>query len=75
MMNEVTKLYRYESSIDDKLKLLSFDVIKETDKGYWIETSYSKKWIKKNARKKYAYESEKLKVFKSSQTTYFTFTP
>lgn len=60
MMNEVTKLYRYESSIDDKLKLLSFDVIKETDKGYWIETSYSKKWIKKNARKKYAYESPKL---------------
>lgn len=43
MMNEVTKLYRYEPSIDDKLKLLSFDVIKETDKGYWIETSYSKK--------------------------------
>ena len=59
-MNEVTKLYRYEPSIDDKLNLLSFDVIKETDKGYWIDLSYSKKWIKKDARKKYAYESPKL---------------
>lgn len=64
MMNEVTKLYRYEPSIiDDKLNLLSFDVIKETDKGYWIDLSYSKKWIKKDARKKYAYETPKLALY------------
>lgn len=62
-MKEITKLYRYESSFDDVLNLITFDVVRETDKGFWIEASYSKKWIKKDARKKYAYETPKLALY------------
>lgn len=66
-MEEIKKLYRYEASrydVKDNLRLISFDVIKETDKGYWIESGFfPKKWVKKGGRKKYAYESPKLALY------------
>lgn len=66
-MEEIKKLYRYEVSrydVEDNLRLISFDVIKETDKGYWIESGiFPKKWVKKGGRKKYAYETPKLALY------------
>ena len=72
------KFYRYESQeyasmgIDGeyesssvphpRLELRTFEMVKETPKGYWISLyglSYSKKrWISKTSRKRFAYPTE-----------------
>lgn len=68
-MEPPKKFYRYEypySFCNAHLILLEFDLIKETPKGYWINTddqysfgSISKKWVSKTATKRYAYPTKK----------------
>lgn len=54
------KLYRYEDvNYGGRTRIMEreFDVIKETNCGYWIEyyNKDGKKWISSQARKRYAY--------------------
>lgn len=50
-----------------KLELIPYQLIKETDKGYWIgfEHSIYKKWVSKTSKKRFAYptKEEALKNF------------
>jgi|SRR5690554_1297699 len=67
------KLYRYEDALGyDALecRLVEFKVIRETEKGYWFVESWltnkafesmaerSKRWVSKDARKRYCYPSK-----------------
>jgi len=67
------KLYRYEDALGyDALecRLIEFEVIRETEKGYWFVESWlnnkafesmverSKRWVLKDARKRYCYPSK-----------------
>ena len=44
----VTSTYR-------RLELATYPLIRETPKGYWIGNEYSKRWVSKTARKRFAY--------------------
>lgn len=73
-MEPTTNHYRYEvrrySVVIDaereeygvsspKLELLTFDVIRETPKGYWIDTYFGDtRWVSKTSRKRFAYPSK-----------------
>lgn len=76
MMSVPLKFYRYETHVSYHTcggvdcRLLVFDLVKETPKGYWIipeDTLYfmitdkliSKKWVSKIGRKRYAYPTKK----------------
>jgi len=52
----------YDPSLPNPtLELRKFDLIKETEKGYWIghkELSIWKKWVSKTSKKKYAYPTK-----------------
>ena len=57
--------YDYEycapSFPNPKLELRTYDLIKETEKGYWIgykQFSTWKKWIPKKSKKRYAYPTK-----------------
>lgn len=56
-------LYRYvlEYSFEaSRVSLREFKVIKETEKGYWIEIYYNrKKWVSNFARNRWAHPSKK----------------
>lgn len=56
-------LYRYEDYYWNgfvQIRLRECQVIKETNCGYWISTVLgSKKWIRKNATRRYAYPTKK----------------
>jgi len=41
-----------------KLVLSTYDLLKETPKGYWIGYSYSKIWISKTSKKRFAYPTK-----------------
>lgn len=56
------KFYRYEwvnySSYSMELRLMEYDLIKETPKGYWIGEKGFKggyRWVSKTGKKRYAY--------------------
>lgn len=49
------KLYRYEDCKYSGIRVLEFDVLKETPQGYWIAAGFDKKWVSNNGRKRYAY--------------------
>lgn len=70
---EVTTMYRYEAGLIQgfdvlqyrDLKLQEYPVIKETPKGYWINTSQDwkinyqgKKWVPKNAVRAFAFPTK-----------------
>lgn len=68
-------LYRYEGEEDVHWKsfatyiivLKTYEILKETPKGYWIRVRhYWKKWVSKDGRKRYAYptKAEALNNFK-----------
>lgn len=70
------KFYRYiledissEHIVDANMKLLEFDLVRETNKGYWInnEVFLHLKWISKTSRKRFAYptKEEALVSFKA----------
>lgn len=67
------KLYRYEDALGYdalEVRLIEFDVIRETEKGYWFVESRlnskafeamaerSKRWVSKCSRKRYCYPSK-----------------
>lgn len=65
-------LYRYEgemnphwdSLVSYKIVLKTLQILKETPKGYWIrDRHYWKKWVSKDARKRYAYPTKKEALF------------
>ena len=58
------KFYRYEIEQDIsgphpvyKLKELIIEGVKETPKGYWLDT-YPRKWISKESKKRHAYPTK-----------------
>jgi len=62
------EFYRYEwigleSARDSlpiiKLKLRIFKLLRETEKGYWIDLEYKDRWISKTSTKRYAYPTKK----------------
>jgi hypothetical protein len=75
-MDNETKFFRYEwkeyaehdcdgelcapSFPNPKLELRTYDLIRETKKGYWIGYKYLsyKKWIPKESKKRYAYPTK-----------------
>ena len=67
-MDSLKKFYRYErdklSSEFDKLKLIEFSLVKETQKGNWIcqGRSYGLKgentWVSNTSKKRYAYPTK-----------------
>lgn len=67
MSEEKTKAYRYEKYCNDetlrdwdnnsnvRVRLKEFTVLKETPKGYWIDTgNKSKKWVGKDSKSPFA---------------------
>lgn len=73
------KLYRYEDALSHKsleCRLIEFDVLRETEKGYWFVESWlnnkafetmaekKKRWVSKDSRKRYCYP-EKSKAWDS----------
>jgi len=48
--------YAYYSYTSIELK--TFDLIKETPKGYWIRDLFEKRWVSKTARKRFAYPTK-----------------
>lgn len=59
--------YRYDSylwntdflgNVNIKIVLTTFDMIRETPKGYWIDDNIREKWVSKTAKKRYAYPSK-----------------
>lgn len=84
-MNEL--FYRYEFdkiSMVPNIKLLKFETLKETPKGYWIipfkyfrypmNDEYRmrhKKWISKTSRKRYAYPTKEEALFNYQKRTEF----
>lgn len=58
---ETNRLYRYirGNSYDwhgtADLKLVDYNIMSETPKGYWIFAEYRKKWVAKEGKKRYAY--------------------
>jgi len=61
--------YVVSSFPDPKLVLRRYELIKETEKGYWIgyKSINYKKWIPKESRKRYAYptKEEAIENFKA----------
>lgn len=60
------KLYRYDDRLWHRYSkyyyLREFELIKETEKGYWIQETkkgkiLKKKWVRKNEKKEYAYKT------------------
>jgi len=67
------KLYRYEDALTHNslaVRLVEFEVIRETERGYWFVESWltsdafkqmaerSKRWVSKDSRKRYCYPSK-----------------
>ena len=57
--SEIGYMYRCQDERDGvKFKCLQFPIIKETDCGYWIDTSFgwgdSRRWVAKKGRNNYA---------------------
>lgn len=53
-------LYRMDATQftdSTRLNMVSYDVIKETPKGYWIDI-WPKKWVSKNGKKRFAYPTQ-----------------
>ena len=44
---------------NSRLVLSEYNLYKETPKGYWIGYRYSKRWISKTGKKRYAYPTKK----------------
>jgi hypothetical protein len=65
MQHTKMKLYRYERDCDDEqitpqsasLRLVEFEVVKETEKGYWIKTTPKNKFCYKATRYNKSYAS------------------
>ena len=41
-----------------KLELEEYNLIKETEKGYWIGYTWFKKWVSKTSKKRFAYPTK-----------------
>jgi len=59
------KFYRFEmfgySEIASRLELRTYDLIRETPKGYWIGTKnyrLTERWVSKTSKKRFAYPTE-----------------
>jgi hypothetical protein len=53
--------FRDTSYSNPKIRLETFELVKETEKGYWITYSFFsnyKKWIPKESRKRFAYPTK-----------------
>lgn len=49
----------YQDTDELKVECYSYDLIKETPKGYWIgKFGLFKKWVSKTSKKRFAYPSE-----------------
>jgi len=48
----------YKAYFARELKLLQYNLISETPKGYWIENGYKKRWVSKTATKRFAYPTK-----------------
>jgi len=61
-MPAVTKLYRFSMhSMEWGVQCDEFEVLKETPKGYWIDTPFElkrKRWVSKTGFKRYAYTTK-----------------
>jgi len=63
----IKQLFRYErrtfagwAGTEFKLHLEAYEVASETPQGYWIKVNtFSKKWVSKTSRKRFAYPTEK----------------
>ena len=58
--------YNYNIDLDE------YKIIKETEKGYWIELysfSDAKKWVSKTAKKRYAYPTKEEALFNFKKRT------
>ena len=66
-------LYRYENRIDGKCILMEIEIVRETEKSYFIDTGwhYAVRVVRKNAVRSYAYatkeEAAKNYVFRSKE--------
>jgi len=73
MWMETNRLYRYVrgNSYDwhgtADLKLVDYNIMSETPKGYWIFVDYKKRWVSKDGMKRYAYPTpeEAMENFKA----------
>ena len=45
-----------------KLECHEFDVISETKCGYWIDYAFSKKWVSRKSKKRFAYPSKQAAI-------------
>lgn len=64
----ITELFRYEAISfmggEAYLRVETFIVKKETEKGFWIEDySFSKRWVSKLGRKRFAYPTKQEAAF------------
>ena len=51
-------LYRYDIGPDDTPTVISYRVQKETDKGKWINSYGTDKWVSNTSKKRYAYPTK-----------------
>lgn len=65
MLLPVKILYRYEGG-EDRLFVVTYNIVKWTPKGYWIKYSPKNKWVAAEGKKRFAYptEREAMKGFK-----------
>lgn len=57
-MSAPDTFYRYEDSTYSGVRMVEFNLIKETPEGYWIMDGFDKRWVSKTGKKRYAYPTQ-----------------